>query len=114
MSEDWTQISLRLKLLVGTMTALLAIGMGLLVVGVVRTVGELGGEPSIETAAPPAAAAFGESRIALPTGARLVAMTADAGRLYLRLETGDGQQQILVVDAASGRRLGLIRLEAVP
>ncbi len=89
------------------MSALLAIGLALLVVGVVRTAGELGRSE-------PADAGFGEVDLALPAGARLRTVSADQGRLYLHIETSEGGQAILVVDAVDGRLLGRIRLGAAP
>jgi hypothetical protein len=111
MSEDWTRTSPRLKLLVGTMTALLVLGLALLVVGVVRTAGEFGGELGDSAADE---ASFGETDLALPAGARLITMSADRGRLYLHVREADGGEAILVVDGTDGRLLGRIRLQGGP
>lgn len=58
--------------------------------------------------------AFAAAPIAIPKGARVAAMTAAANRLVLRLELPGGGQQILILDLASGRRLGTIALEPAP
>ncbi len=85
------------------MTALLVLGLALLVVGVVRTAGELGRPAAGE-------AGFGETDLALPAGARLITMSADQGRLYLHVREADQGEAILVVDGTDGRLLGRIRL----
>jgi hypothetical protein len=63
-----------------------------------------GGGPHVFTAPP----------IEIPNGSRVAAMTADANRLVLRLELPGGRQQIVIIDLASGRRLGTIALEPAP
>ena len=57
---------------------------------------------------------FTAPAIAIPKGARVAAMMADANRLVLRLELPGGGEQIVVLDLASGRRLGTIALEPAP
>jgi Family of unknown function (DUF6476) len=54
--------------------------------------------------------AFTAPPIAIPKGARVAAMTAGANRLVLRLELAGGGQEIVIIDLASGRRLGTIAL----
>lgn len=58
--------------------------------------------------------AFSAPAITIPKGARVAAMTAGESRLVLRLELPGGAQQILILDLASGRRLGTIALEPAP
>jgi hypothetical protein len=51
--------------------------------------------------------------IALPAGSELVAVHPDGERLYLHIETPTGPR-ILVVDSASGARLGAFAPRARP
>ncbi len=54
--------------------------------------------------------AVGDHDIALPRGARLIGTALDGNRLALRLELVDGRAAILLVDAGTGARLGLLTL----
>lgn len=108
MAREWTENRLGLKLLVGALTALLAAGLILLVVGLARTSGELGADDASVALAP---AAFGELRVGLPAGHRLASLAADGGRLYLRTVGPEGAAQVLVLDGAEGRLLGRILLD---
>jgi len=55
----------------------------------------------VEYAAPP---------IELPAGSRIEAMTAGPDRLVVDLLLADGTRQLLIIDLATGRRLGTIPL----
>ena len=117
MRADWAQNISLLKALVGLMTALIVAGLILFIVGIARTTTELtapAGAAMETPAAPMTAASFGDVRIAIPEGARLVAFEAAGSRLLLHLETPEGRQSILVVDLESGRRLGRLELEPGP
>ena len=57
---------------------------------------------------------FGETRIELPPGAVVEETTAGDGRLIVRLGLPDGDSALLLIDADSGRRLGLVRLAPAP
>jgi Family of unknown function (DUF6476) len=61
-----------------------------------------------------AARAFVASAIEIPRGARIEAMTASADRLILDLALPDGGRKIIVVDLATGNRLGTIELHVPP
>ena len=108
MTQHWTENSTRLKLLVGVMTTLLVIGLILLVVGIARTSKELSGQSE------KLAAQIGEVAVKLAPGDALIELTADNGRLYLGIRHGDGRQSVMVLDAATGARLGQFNLEAKP
>jgi hypothetical protein len=86
----------------------------MLVVGVVVLIGAIAArvphKPS-ETAAKPE---FVAPPIDLPAGARIAAMTAGADRLVLDLLFADGTRQLLVLDLATGRKLGAIPLRTAP
>ncbi|MDP6342654.1 MAG: hypothetical protein QF578_17465 [Alphaproteobacteria bacterium] len=99
MAADWTENTKALKLLVGGMTALLVIGLILLLVGMARTAGEM-------------SATLGDLAVRVDPGDQLIDIAAGDGRLYLTVRQADGGQAVIVLDADSGRRLGRLRLEA--
>ena len=49
---------------------------------------------------------------ALPKGARVVSVSADAGRLYIHHQGGETGTGVLVLDGTSGAVLGELRLDA--
>ena len=53
---------------------------------------------------------FGKVALDLPPGSRIVEMTAEDDRLILRLDLADGGRQILILDMATGKRLGTFEL----
>ena len=59
-------------------------------------------------------APYAAPAIELPAGARIEAMALGADRLVLNIITPDGNRELLVLDLASGRRLGTIPLRAAP
>ena len=69
-------------------------------------------------AAAPAASAmpapYAAPAVDLPSGARIETMALGANRLVLSIITQDGNRELLVLDPASGRRLGTIPLRTVP
>lgn len=70
-----------------------------------------------QAAAPVAVAArapYAAPPIKLPAGARIETMALGADRLVLSIVTQDGDRELLVLDPASGRRLGTIPLRAAP
>ncbi len=64
-------------------------------------------EPDVRTGLGPG---FGRVVLELPPGSRIVEMTAEDGRLILRLRLADGGRQILILDMATGKRLGTFEL----
>ena len=54
---------------------------------------------------------FDEIAVALPSGARMISVSADAGRLYIHYETAGGQPSVMVLDAVSGNALGRLDFE---
>jgi hypothetical protein len=57
---------------------------------------------------------FVATTIDIPRDARIGAMTAGTDRLVLELVLPEGERQLLVVDLATGARLGMIALRAAP
>lgn len=86
----------------------LVIAMGLLiVVGFIVVVIELGRRITSANVVRAPSAPFGE-RIALPSGARVVAMTAAGDRLVVHVEMPGGAAAAYVVDPRSGGLLGTV------
>jgi hypothetical protein len=52
--------------------------------------------------------------IDIPRGARVEAMTTASDRLILDLELPDGGRKLVVLDLATGARLGTIELRPIP
>jgi hypothetical protein len=57
---------------------------------------------------------FAATAIDIPRDARIEAMTAGADRLVLEMVLPEGRRQLVVVDLATGARLGTIELRAPP
>lgn len=120
MEQGLTESHRWLKTLVVVMGVLIVTGLVVVVVTVANRATDLA-EGKVEPAQPEGGgpvlaipSVFGEVVVTLPEGSRLRGVTADSGRLYLRLEgagRAEADERILVIDAATGRRLGDIRLE---
>ena len=92
-----------LKILVVVMGVMLVVGFTILVAVVAGRVSRSG----------PAATAvrsFANSSIDIPAGARIETMTAGTDRLIVTLALPAGERQLLVIDLATGLRLGTIEL----
>ena len=61
--------------------------------------------------APASAPALGDISIAIPPGATAEEIEMDQARIVVRLRLSDGSAALLLIDAATGRKLGLITLE---
>ncbi len=64
-------------------------------------------EPAVRTGLGPG---FGKVALDLPAGSRIVEMMAEDDRLILRLRLADGGRQILILDMATGKRIGTFEL----
>lgn len=93
-----------LKILVIVMGVMLVGGFAALVAIVAGRVSR-GGAP-----APAAARALAGSAIEIPPGAHIEAMTAGPDRLVVGLALPQGGRQLLIIDLASGARIGTIEL----
>ena len=103
----------------------LVIGMGILIlVGltvVVLTVIKRASTPaqpetSINLSAGPATGStstprFGDTSIAIPPGAVTEAVISESSRLIVRLRLPNGKTAMLLIEAATGRKIGLITLD---
>ncbi len=96
-----------LKILVIVMGVMLVAGFAVLI-GVI-TVRMSRGGPAATIARP-----FAGGPIDIPRGARIEAMTVGADRLVLGLALPEGDRQLVVIDLATGARLGAIELRAAP
>lgn len=96
-----------LKVLVIVMGVMLVAGVALLVVVIAGRVSHKAA--SIGTAQP-----FAAAPIDIPAGARIEAISTGPDRVVLDLTLADGNRELVVIDLATGRRLGTIPLRAVP
>ena len=96
-----------LKILVVVMGIMLVLGFAALVVVIAGRISRSGHPPAM-------ARVFAERAIDIPRGARIEAMTATGERLVLALELADGNRQLVIIDLASGIRLGAIDLRPAP
>jgi hypothetical protein len=93
-----------------------ALKIAVIVMGVILVVGTVALIAAIATRAPhkpsePASRAeYTAPPIDLPVGSRIEAMTAGPDRLVIDLLLADGTRQLLIIDLATGRRLGAIPL----
>jgi hypothetical protein len=102
-----------LKALVIIMAVLIAAGLTVLVVMVVKNAGKDATQvPGTAAGARAPTSGFGETGINLPPGAKIIETSTGDGRIVLRIRQPDGAQALVVIDAATGRRLGLVRLKA--
>jgi hypothetical protein len=106
-----------LKALVIVMGVLIVVGTTVVVVTIYNRMNRLGeAAPAAQTvAAPPAPAgvapiAFGDARVPIPDGCRVVEMVPAGERLLLRLGSIARCNRILVIDLSSGAALGSIDL----
>ena len=95
-----------LKILVVVMGVMLLVGFAALVAVIAGRVSR--GPAST------AAHGFVSPAIDIPRGARIEAMTAGSDRLVLALELPEGERRLVVIDLATGSRLGTIELHSVP
>lgn len=93
-----------LKILVVVMGVMLVGGFALLVAIVVGRLSHGGSPPR----------SFAATTIDIPRDARIGAMAAGADRLVLELVLPEGGHQLVVIDMATGARLGTIELRATP
>jgi len=93
-----------LKILVIVMGVMLIGGFALLVAVIAGRLSRGGGVPR----------SFVATTIDVPRDARIGSMTATADRLVVELVLPQGGHQLIVVDLATGARLGTIELRTLP
>lgn len=111
-----------LKILVVVMGIMIVAGVITIVVTIISRLKDGSKEtpPTPVTASPPAVAApatveaFGSISHALPAGAQVISVSADAGRLYVHYQLAGGEARVLVLNGATGAELGDVRLKSAP
>ncbi len=96
------------------MGVLIVVGLTVVIVTIVKRYGgnESGANPTSQAGVSvPVERGFGERRITTPKGAKVVETIIDGNRLVLRLNLADGAEALLLIDATTGQRTGLIRLD---
>jgi hypothetical protein len=96
-----------LKILVVVMGVMLVVGFGALVAVIAGRVSRGGSTTT-------AAHGFAAPSIDIPRDARIEAMTIGLDRLVIALALPEGGRQLVVIDLATGIRLGTIQLNPVP
>lgn len=95
-----------LKALVIIMGVLIIIGLGVVVVTIVKRSARLADSTST--------AGFGRTDLPVPTGSRVAETVVDGHRMVLRLTLPDGRDRLMVVDLRTGREAGTIDLTPRP
>jgi len=95
-----------LKILVAAMGVMLVIGVVMLAVAIA---GRLAHRPP-----PPPAAAFTAPPLTLPQGASIERMSAGPDRIVLEVLLSDGSAELVEIELATGRLLGVIPLKEAP
>jgi len=95
-----------LKALVVVMGVMLVAGVAILIVVIAGRVSQ---KP-----APASAQPFAAAPIDIPAGGRIEAMSTGPDRVVLDVVLADGSRQLLVIDLATGRRIGTIPLRTAP
>jgi hypothetical protein len=96
-----------LKILVVVMGVMLVVGFAVLLAAIAGRIPRGSHTPGAARQLPAAA-------IEIPRGARIEAMTAGPDRLILGLALPDGGRELLIIDLATGVRLGAIDLRPTP
>jgi hypothetical protein len=100
-SSTQASTPLWLKVLVIAMGLVLVTGFVVIATEVVRRIS------TSNVSRPPAGTGFAE-RIPLPSGAKVLSMTAVADRLAVHVETQDGLSSAYIVDPRTGQLLGTV------
>jgi hypothetical protein len=97
---------------------ILVVVMGIMLVGgfvaLIISIAYMGKHRQQQPAASTAPAPYIAPAVDLPSGARIETMALGADRLVLSIITREGNRELLVLDPASGRRLGTIPLRTLP
>ena len=101
------EMNLRLlKILVAVMGAMLVAGVVVLAVAIAARMAH---RPP-----PPPGAAFTAPPITLPHGASIERMSSGPDRIVLEILLADGSAELVVVDLATGRLVGMVPLKEAP
>ena len=100
-----------LKRVVIGLGVLIVISLAVIVWGVARNAGRMMSGDAAPALSYPAAAprgGFGEVPVDVPSGSRLMGVTAAGERGLLRLRLRDGSEKVVVVDLGTGAVLGTL------
>lgn len=86
----------------------------MLIAGVAALAVAIAGRMSHREAGTAAPQPFAAAPIEIPAGSRIEAMSTGPDRLVLDVMLADGSRQLVVIDLATGRRLGTIPVRAAP
>jgi hypothetical protein len=103
-----------LKGLVIGMGVFIVVGLTVVIVTVIKRQGSEG-PSSMQSPAGvsvPVEHGFGEKRIQISKGAKVLGTIIDGNRLVVRLDLSGGGQALLLVDITTGQQIGLIRLDS--
>ena len=93
----------------------LVVVMGVIIVaGFAGLVAVIAGRVSRSGSAPTPARVFTSAAVDIPRDARIEAMAAGPERIVLALTLPGGGRQLVIIDMATGARLGTIDLHAAP
>ena len=93
-----------LKALVITLGILILIAFGFMVYGVATKFGKESEEVLVS-------GTFEEARVVIPVGARVLETSLGDGRIVVRVAKPDGGEALVLIDAESGKRAGLVHLD---
>jgi hypothetical protein len=96
-----------LKILVIVMAVAILAGIAALIVVIAGRLSR--SEPATVSAQP-----FAAGPVELPAGARIETIGVGSDRLVLEIVLAHGERQLLIIDLATGRRLGSILLRSAP
>tara|TARA_Y100001934_G_scaffold151214_1_gene181301 strand:+ start:20317 stop:20622 length:306 start_codon:yes stop_codon:yes gene_type:complete len=92
-----------LKALVIFLGVLIFVAFGFLAYGIISKLKTDGNVP-------PHLDKFIETTVAAPKGARIIETRIEGNRILVRLEKTDGREALVLIDARTGKKLGLIHL----
>ena len=103
-----------LKGLVIGMGVFIVVGLTVVIVTVIKRQGSEGPSAmqSLAGVSVPVEHGFGEKRIQISKGAKVLETIIDGNRLVVRLDLSGGGQALLLVDITTGQQIGLIRLDS--
>ncbi|HJP22400.1 MAG: hypothetical protein QF546_04500 [Alphaproteobacteria bacterium] len=103
-----------LKLLVIVMGVMIVVGFAVVIYTIIQRASASFAEhrPAVEqtTKAATGTQGFGDVRLSLPRGSRIVDQEMEQHRLILRVENGDSQS-VHIFDLRTGKEIGVIRTE---
>ena len=93
-----------LKALVIILGILILVAFGFLVYGVATKFGGKDKGIALDSS-------FGETRVAIPAGAQIMGVTLGSGHIVVRVVKANGSEALVLIDAATGSRRGLVHLD---